>query len=113
MKNEIYFNCGHDGTLHYGTVIGNDTLYYRNVEKGKTVRVDFFVHIKFESEISFPEVIDKIIGDFFQNTKKPEFNTIYSRASEFGDLEILLDQKFPNDEESIKKLLLDKISVKQ
>lgn len=111
MKKEIYINCGHDGTLHYGTVIGNDTLYYRNIEKGKTGKVDFFVHIKFESEDNFPEAIEKIISDFFKNTKEPEFDTIYFRASELGDLEILLDKNFPHDEEAIKGLLLGKIST--
>ena len=109
MQKEFFINLGNDGTCHYATRAGDDFLYYNSIEKGKTGKIDFFVDLRFASNMSFHDAIKACIEDFFLNQKTIEFNQIYERVSSYGELEILFDKNFPCEQKSVTELLLSKL----
>ncbi|MBU1109480.1 MAG: hypothetical protein KKB51_22555 [Candidatus Riflebacteria bacterium] len=109
MKKELYLNLGKDGTCHYGTKSGGDFLYYRNIEKGRSGKVDFFVDLKFEGTQTFSEAVQAIIEDFFNSQKEIGLNQVYDHSSDFGELRILLNESYPHNQDGIVKLIFSKI----
>jgi hypothetical protein len=109
VKKELYLNMGKDGTCYYGTKSGDDFLFYRNLEQGKTGRIDFFIDLEFEEVHSLSEAVEEIVKDFFENQKEISFNQVYYRSSNFGELKILFNEDFPSNQEEIIKFILSKI----